>query len=312
MKRSGSSNKLTRLEEKLAWALRLENRAAQIYTQSRKKATGKFAVPAFATSAVLDQNDAMPDFVPQRSIVRTIWGDPDLILLIFAGSAAEFALNRAVDWLFFTGKIPRDPIGRLFSTVRYAQEIVFVDEETAQHTLNRINAAHRAVECERMQTIPDWAFRDVLYMLVDYSERAYTLLHRPLSPAQQNELFGVFRRIGESLSIRELPESYAEWKLDRRRHLEQDLAYTRHTALLFKQYRRHLGFWRYQLLLRVQALLAPRHVQQLLQLNPNKLMLGLVETYGMLSGLNLRSVVHTLLVPPQYWAELREFSRIAA
>lgn len=35
----------------------------------------------------------MPDFVPKHSIVRTIWGDPDLILLIFAGSAAEFALN---------------------------------------------------------------------------------------------------------------------------------------------------------------------------------------------------------------------------
>ena len=77
----------------------------------------------------------MRDFIDRGSIVRTIWGNPDLILLIFAGSAAEFALNRAVDWLFFTGKIPGDPIGRLFSTVRYAQDIVFVDEETALRTL---------------------------------------------------------------------------------------------------------------------------------------------------------------------------------
>ena len=82
----------------------------------------------------------MRDFVDRRSIVRTIWGNPDLILLIFAGSAAEFALNRAVDWLFFTGKIPSDPIGRLFSTVRYAQEIVFATDETARRTLSRINA----------------------------------------------------------------------------------------------------------------------------------------------------------------------------
>jgi len=64
------------------------------------------------------------DFVERNSIVRRIWGDPDLVLLIFAGSAAEFALNRSVDWLFFTGEIPRDPVGRLFSTVRYAQDIV--------------------------------------------------------------------------------------------------------------------------------------------------------------------------------------------
>src|ERR671928_1704824 len=95
------------------------------------------------------------DFVERHSIVRKIWGNADLVLLIFAGSAAEFALNRAVDWLFFTGEIPRDPIGRLFSTVRYAQEIVFVDEETARRTLNRINANHGSVEHQRRQTIPD-------------------------------------------------------------------------------------------------------------------------------------------------------------
>src|SRR5688500_20318763 len=114
----------------------------------------------------------MRDFVDRRSIVRTIWGNPDLILLIFAGSAAEFALNRAVDWLFFTGKIPNDPIGRLFSTAGYAQGIVFADAATAARTLARIHAVHGAVERERGQQIPDWAHRDVLYMLIDYSARA--------------------------------------------------------------------------------------------------------------------------------------------
>jgi hypothetical protein len=72
------------------------------------------------------------EFVARGSVVRKIWGDPEVVLLIFAGSAAEFALNRAVDWLFFTGWIPGDPVGRLFSTVRYAREIVFADEETAR------------------------------------------------------------------------------------------------------------------------------------------------------------------------------------
>ncbi len=71
---------------------------------------------------------SMRDFVEKSSIVRRIWGDLNLILLVFAGSAAEFALNRAVDWLFFTGKIPDDPIGRFFSTVAYAQQIVFADD----------------------------------------------------------------------------------------------------------------------------------------------------------------------------------------
>lgn len=255
----------------------------------------------------------MRDFVDRRSIVRSIWGRSDLVLLIFAGSAAEFALNRAVDWLFFTGKIPRDPIGRLFSTVSYAQEIVFVTEETALRTLNRINAVHNSVERERGQTIPDWAYRDVLYMLVDYSERAYRLLYRPLTASQQDDLYTVFRRIGDELHIPELPATYAEWQVDRRRHLERDLAYSRHTELLFKQYRRHLGFWRYELLLQVQALLVPDNVRRLLHLRADKLLLSnLIRAYGIVDQFNLQSVIHSLLIPPRYWADVRKFDRMAA
>src|SRR5262245_29257179 len=97
----------------------------------------------------------MAEFVSHRSIVRSIWGASDTVLLIFAGSAAEFALNRAVDWLFFTGQIPQDPIGRLFTTVRYAQEIVFVDEAAARRTLDRICSIHKSVEEARGARMPD-------------------------------------------------------------------------------------------------------------------------------------------------------------
>lgn len=254
----------------------------------------------------------MSDFVERHSIVRKIWGNPDLVLLIFAGSAAEFALNRAVDWLFFTGKLPRDPIGRLFSTVRYAQEIVFVTAETARRTLGQINAIHSAVEHQRGQTIPDWAYRDVLYMLVDYSERSYRLLYRPLSPSQQHDLYSVFRRIGEELRVTELPATYDEWRRDRRLHMSRDLVYSRHTSLLFRQYRQHLGLWRYHLLLEVQALLVPDEVRRLLHLCPNNLLSGLVSAYGIVELCNLQSVIHGLLIPPRYWAEVRKFDRMVA
>lgn len=260
-------------------------------------------------STALRSAPARVDFVDHGSIVRTIWGDPDLVLLIFAGSAAEFALNRAVEWLFFTGEIPRDPIGRLFSTVRYAQEIVFVDDEKARHTLNRINAQHASVEHDRGQTIPDWAYRDVLYMLIDYSERAYELLYGPLTRSQKNDLFEVFLRIGEGLHIRELPATYSEWELDRRRHLLRDLRYSKHTSMLFQSYRRHLGAWRYQLLLEVQALLVPDEVRRLLHLNPNQLISGLVQTYGIVNRYNLQSLVHSLFIPPRYWSDVRRFDR---
>ena len=253
--------------------------------------------------------DARADFVARGSVVRRIWGDPELVLLVFAGSAAEFALNKAVDWLFFTGKIPADPVGRLFSTVRYAQEIVFADEETARRTLQRINSIHGAVEQRRGARIPEWAFRDVLYMLVDYSERAHRMLYRPLSGRERAELYAVFRRVGEGLNVKELPDTYERWREDRRAHLERDLAYSKHTALLYEQYRRHLGEWRYRILLGVQGLLVPERVGRLLRLRRLALFSALVGGYGFLDVPGLRPLVRRLLVQPRYWDEVEGLAR---
>jgi uncharacterized protein (DUF2236 family) len=252
------------------------------------------------------------EFVARGSVVRKIWGDPEVVLLIFAGSAAEFALNRAVDWLFFTGKIPNDPVGRLFSTVRYAREIVFADEETARRTLGRINAAHAAVEGRREQTIPEWAFRDVLYMLVDYSERAHRLLHGALTRPEREELFAVFRRVGEGLNVKALPVDYESWREDRQAHLTRDLTYSRHTALLYEQYRKHLGEWRYQLLLHVQAQLVPERVRQLLRLRRRAFFSAAVDVYAALPLPGLRPLLRRLLLQPRYWGEVAELERVPA
>ncbi len=91
----------------------------------------------------------MKRFIDHQSIVREIWATTDITLFIFAGAAAEFALNKEVDWLFHTGKLPSDPIGRLFSTVRYAQLIIFSDERKALRTIDNINAIHHQVEFSR-------------------------------------------------------------------------------------------------------------------------------------------------------------------
>lgn len=249
------------------------------------------------------------EFVARGSVVRKIWGDPEVVMLVFAGSAAEFALNRAVDWLFFTGKIPGDPVGRLFSTVRYAREIVFADEAAAGLTLARINAAHAAVEGRRGGTIPEWAFRDVLYMLIDYSERAHQMLYGALTRGEREELYAVFRRVGEGLNVKELPEDYGRWQADRRAHMERDLTRSRHTALLYESYRRHLGEWRYQLLLQVQALLVPERVRSLLRLRRRALFSAAVDVYALLPLPGLRPLLRRLLLQPRYWGEVAELER---
>ena len=234
-----------------------------------------------------------------------------MVLLVFAGSAAEFALNRAVDWLFFTGKLPSDPIGRLFATASYAQQIVFADELTAACTLDRIRAVHHAVERQRGQPIPDWAHRDVLYMLIDYSERAHELLAPPLSADEQSELYDVFYRVGTGLGIPDLPPSYARWRADRECHLRRDLLNSDGTKALYGQYRIHLGPWRYRLLLRIQAILAPAHVRGLLRLKSAEWLRPLVRVYPLLVRAGLRSIIQRLLMPSSYLPAVRGLDHVA-
>jgi uncharacterized protein (DUF2236 family) len=254
----------------------------------------------------------MPDFVNRGSIVRAIWANSDTVLLIFAGSAAEFALNRAVDWLFFTGRLPADPIGRLFSTVRYAQDIVFSDYDKAVRTVSRMAAIHGGVEKQRGYAIPDWAYRDVLYMLIDYSERAYELMIRPLTDEEREELFDVFRRVGEGMNVPDLPANYTEWQVDRQRHLERDLVHSEYTDKLFKRYREELGSWRYGLLVRAQAQLVPEPVRRLLKMKPTPVFASVVWMYRLLNRLQLKPLIQRVLLPARYLEDIRQFERVAA
>jgi uncharacterized protein (DUF2236 family) len=244
-------------------------------------------------------------FVAPGSIVRRIWGDADLVLLVFAGAAAVFALNRAAGWLFVTGTLPADPLGRLFSTAAVAQAVALGTRERAERALAGIRAAHAAVERRRGGRIPDWAHRDVLYLLVDYAERAFAALHRPLTPAEREELWAVFRRVGAGLAIPALPDDYAAWRADRARHLVRDLAVTPHTHALYTAYRRALGPWRHALLRQVQGVLVPEHVRALLGLPRRPWLAGLLPLYPALTRRGLGPLVRRLLVPAAHLAAVQ-------
>ena len=248
-------------------------------------------------------------FVKPGSIVRQIWGDADVILLVFAGSAAEFALNRAVDWLFYTGKLPADPIGRLFSTVRYAQEIVFLPDEKARQAVARMGAIHTGIEQKRGYQIPDWAYRDVLYMLIDYSERAYETLKRPLTNPEREELFTTFREVGAGMGVPDLPVTYADWRVDREVHLNRDLVRSEFTDKLFRRYQEELGNWRYDLLRKAQGILVPKQVSQLLDLPKKSLLSYSIGLYGVLNAIGLRSVVQRVLLPTEYLDQIRNLDK---
>lgn len=251
----------------------------------------------------------MKYFVDEKSIVRHIWKNTDCVLLIFAGSAAEFALNKAVDWLYFTGKIPSQPLERLFSTVEYAQKIVFAENDHALATIDSITKIHQNVEESRGQSIPDWAYRDVLYMLIDYSIRSYELMERKLETHEKEEIFDVFNRLGLRMGLNNLPNNFNEWSIDRNRHLENDLQKGKFTVHLFEQYKLHLGSTRYFILLHIQRLLVPKFVYNQLFKRSFFPTLFILQLYKKGRIIQLDQLIKTLILPEKYKDELSKIGK---
>lgn len=246
----------------------------------------------------------MKTFVDEHSIVREIWGKADTVLFIFAGSAAEFALNKAVDWLYFTGRLPADPLGRLFSTVAYSQQIIFSDYDHAIAAIDRITTIHRGVEQARGQQIPDWAYRDVLFMLIDYSIRSFELLERKLTISEKADVFDVFLRVGERMQLPGLPASYLQWEIMRSQHLYRDLVKSDCTVDLFRQYKKHLGWLRYFILKQVQVMIAPERVRKLLHLSRFAILRPALWAYKFLRMIRMARPFKNLLLPEQYKAQI--------
>jgi hypothetical protein len=248
----------------------------------------------------------MPLFVEQNSIVRKIWGKSDTVLFIFAGAAAEFALNKAVDWLYFTGKLPSDPLGRLFSTVRYARMIVFAPLEEANKALDSLRLIHGAVEQNRGFAIPDWAYRDVLFMLIHYSIASYELLEKKLSAAEKEEVYNVFYRVGTRMGLKELPLTYIEWLPVRKAHLMEDLEESKYTDDLFLQYKKHLGHFRFKVLIEGQKIVVPDRVRSLLGFSSWSLLTPVLPFYKFSRLLKLDWLLKSVLFPSAYKQQIRE------
>lgn len=252
----------------------------------------------------------MKYFVDEHSIVRQIWGKGDTILFIFGGAAAEFALNKAVDWLYFTGRLPSDPLGRLFSTVAYARWIVFSDIDNAHKAIDKMRSIHASVEAARSASIPDWAYRDVLFMLIHYSIASYELLERKLSVEEKSEVFDVFYRVGDRMGLKDLPSTYDDWLKARDFHLHHDMQKSLYTTDLFRQYRRHLGSFRYFLLIQGQKLVVPGRVKELLGLGSISLITPALRLYKLSRLIKLDWFLKSAILPKKYKAQIKDLDQV--
>jgi uncharacterized protein (DUF2236 family) len=247
----------------------------------------------------------MEYFVDKDSVVRKIWGKSDTILLIFAGASAEFSLNKAVDWLYFTGRLPVDPLGRLFTTVSYARTIVFSEKQTALRAIDAMATIHANVEAKRGASIPDWAYRDVLFMLIDYSIRSFEVLEREMSHSEKKEVFEVFNRMGSRMGLKGLPKTFDEFEKMRHTHLGKDLEHSHFTDDLFCQYRKHLGAVRYRILLETQTLVVPPRVNELLGFRKVSLLYPLLALYKVSIILKVDWLLKAIILPKKYKKEIK-------
>ncbi len=242
----------------------------------------------------------MEYFVAPDSVVRKIWGKADTILFIFAGASAEFALNKAVDWLYFTGKLPSDPLGRLFSTVSYARQILFAEYDQALIAIDKITSIHQAVEQKRAAQIPDWAYRDVLFMLIDYSIRSFELLERKLTRQEKEEVFDVFYRVGVRMGITGLPTDFDGWQQMRNEHIQENLLSSDFTIDLYRQYKKHLGFVRFFILRQAQILVVPKRVNTLLRLGNIPIFASVISSYKFFRLLKVENYLKNIILPEAY------------
>jgi hypothetical protein len=231
----------------------------------------------------------------------------------------------------------------LFSTVTYARHIVFATEEKANQTINRMSSIHKGVETSRGTSIPDWAYRDVLYMLIDYSIRSYELLERNLKPEEKEEVFNVFNpkisiairnplicviiyliernrifiwqnfsieksgfnKVGRRMGLRDLPESFSEWLLSREEHMKNNLILSHYTKDLFLQYKKHLGWFRFLLLVELQTKIVPTRIRELLRFRNFSFISLFILTYKLSRRVKLDLFLKSLLMPPKFKEQIK-------
>lgn len=209
-------------------------------------------------------------------ITRTIWGEEENVLLIYAGAAAEFALNPENHWLFYTGKLPADPLRRFENTLRYQRKLFFMPQEGVPAVAKHIKHIHRDVEEKRSQEqgeikISDQAYLQVFSMLIEYGILGHEYLHRRNMKQEEKEAyFNDIRAITLMMEIRDFPEDYRTYLIRRTRMVTSELRCNSFTGELMDAYRKSLPAFCYWGLLQFQARFIHPILAGRLALKPNR------------------------------------------
>ncbi len=182
--------------------------------------------------------------------------------------------------------------------------IIFSQLDDALKAIDTITLIHKNIEAKRGKSIPAWAYRDVLFMLIHYSIASFEVLERQLSMQEKNEVLSVFKRLALRMNIENVPDNYEEWSAMRAYDLDNDLSKSNYSKDLFKQYKKHLGFFRYRLLIEGQKLVMPRKVRLLLGFRRFSIFYFILPFYKFSRLLTIDKFIKLLILPAAYKKEI--------
>lgn len=236
------------------------------------------------------------------STTRAIWSSTENIMIIFVGSAADFALNSENDWLFFTNSLPSNPEKRFVDTFLYNGQLLFMSPSERIELGKRIRNIHSHVEKNRSSTthsemrISNKAFKEVGAMLVEYGIKGYEFLHKKtLSASEKDDYYQDLRNLFSSMSIAELEETYEEFALERARSINEDLQVNKHTQDLYDAYRKDLGWFKYQLFVLAQSFIVDPIILNKLSIRRNPLLTQIIKLFPYINNSFTADLLQSLL-----------------
>lgn len=239
-------------------------------------------------------------------ITRKIWGNPENILLIYVGSAADFALNPENHWLFFTMRLPSNPQKRFIETFSFNRRILMTPKEQVPELMMRIRNVHTGVEKSReikegvSQHISNKAYIEVGDMLIDYGVRGYEYLnHRKMSAEEKESYFSDMVAMFKLMRVEVADKSFVDFAKRRQNSLDNDLAVNGHTAELYAAYAKDLGAFQFWLLKQFQSYFIEPIAAQKLGLKRNPLFAPLYFVYPYIHTTRLFNLLLLFLAKPE-------------
>ena len=235
---------------------------------------------------------------------RSLWTDTDHILLVYVGSAAEFALVEENHWLFYTNKLPSAPLNRLVSTLVWNRKVMEIPQSEAIVLAKTIRGFHDTVEDERRNEeggapkISNKAFRAVGAMLIDYAILAEEYLSgTTVSDSDCETYYKDQKQFFEAMGITGWEDSYDEYRTSRTLEIQDDLLPNVFTDKLFDSYRQDLGWFRYTLLHLFMGYFLTEEVRAKVNIPKRTWFKPAYALYPLIHGTALAKVVHVLLLP---------------